>query len=213
MRRRRPLSSTRYDHLCDQALIRLAREGDPRACEYLLYKYRGLVRAKAHSYFLAGAEREDVLQIGMIGLWQAVADFRPEKNISFLSFARICVERHIITAIKASTRRKQAPLNEAISLDRVVSEGEAEFGLGELIVSDAELDPEELLLRREDAKQLRSVLRAILSRFEWEVLRRYNLGQSYVEIACELRCKPKSVDNALGRVKRKVCGSRGALVL
>ncbi len=206
------VSMKRCGRMCDQALVSLAQGGDMRATEHLLYRYRGLVRAKAHSYFLAGAEREDVLQVGMIGLWQAIMDFSSSKDISFLSFARICIERHIISAIKAATRRKQSPLNDSISLDYFVREGDTEFDLSEVLISDAELDPEELLLRRESAKYVASALRSLLSGFEWEVLSRYNLGRSYQEIAHDLGCSPKSVDNALGRIKRKVSNSPGMLV-
>lgn len=195
----------------DQAVVGLAQQGDRRASEHILYKYRGLVRTKARSFFLTGAERDDLLQVGMIGLWQSIMDFSPEREVSFLSFARICVERHMITAIKAATRRKQSPLNNAISLEFYAQDADVDFDLSEVIVSPDELDPEELLLRREDAYRLRSTLKALLSDFEWEVLRRYNQGRSYVEIARDLRCKTKSIDNALGRIKRKVSSSPGVL--
>ncbi len=206
-----PISS-RYDRLCDQVVVGLAQMGDSHASEYLLYKYRGLVRTKTRSYFIAGAERDDLLQIGMIGLWQSIMDFSPEKDISFLSFARICIERHVITAIKAATRRKQWPLNNAVSLEWCTQEADSEFSLSEVLVCEAELDPEERLLRREDAKNLRLTLRALLSGFEWEVLKRYQLGKSYQEIAADLGCNTKSVDNALGRIKRKVSGTPNVLV-
>lgn len=213
MRTREFPIGSRYDRLCDQAVVGLAQMGDPRASEYLLYKYRGLVRTKTRSYFIAGAERDDLLQIGMIGLWQSIMDFSPEKDISFLSFARICIERHVITAIKAATRRKQWPLNSAVSLEWCTQEAESEFNLSDVLVCEAEPDPEERLLRREDAKSLRLTLRALLSGFEWEVLRRYQLGKSYQEIAAELGCNAKSVDNALGRIKRKVSSTPNVLVV
>lgn len=207
MRSQQYVTSTCYDRLPDSAVVKIAQTGDVCAIEYLLYKYRSLVRTKTRSYFLMGAEKEDLLQIGMIGLWQAVMDYAPEKDISFLSFARICIERHVITAIKTATRQKQSPLNNAISLEYCTEECEPEFNLEEVLMSHAQPDPEELLLKREDARFLREMLRTQLSDFEWEVLKRYNLGKSYREIALDLECKTKSVDNALGRIKRKMTAS------
>ena len=191
--------------------MELAQAGDIRAAEYLLYKYRSLVRTKTRSYFLMGAEKEDLLQVGMIGLWQSIMDYSPDKEISFLSFARICIERHVITAIKTATRQKQLPLNSAISLDYCIEEADSDFNLEEILVSDLELDPEEMLLRREDARMLHASLKQLLSDFEWRVLKLYHLGKSYREIAADLRCNTKSVDNALGRIKRKVTSSPGAV--
>jgi RNA polymerase sporulation-specific sigma factor len=197
--------------LPDQAAVELAQAGDIRAAEYLLYKYRSLVRTKTRSYFLMGAEKEDLLQVGMIGLWQSIMDYSPDKEISFLSFARICIERHVITAIKTATRQKQLPLNSAISLDYCIEEADSDFNLEEILVSDLELDPEEMLLRREDARTLHASLKQLLSDFEWRVLKLYHLGKSYREIAADLRCNTKSVDNALGRIKRKVTGNPAAI--
>jgi RNA polymerase sporulation-specific sigma factor len=198
-----------YDRLPDNIIVDLAQAGDARASEHLLYKYRSLVRTKIRSFFLMGAEKDDLLQIGMIGLWQSIMDYAPHKEISFLSFARICIERHVITAIKTATRQKQSPLNNAISLDHCAEDGESEFSLEEVLVSEAELDPEEMLIHRENARILRNTLKRVLSGFEWEVLRRYHLGKSYREIAIDLECNTKSVDNALGRIKRKVAGNTG----
>ncbi len=207
MSSRRQLADYRYDRLPDQAAVMMAQSGDMSAVEHLLYKYRGLVRTKTRSYFLMGGEKADLLQVGMIGLWQSVMDYSPRKDISFLSFARICIERHVITAIKAATRRKQSPLNSAVSLEYCVEESDADFNLAEVLISDVELDPEEMLLRREDARGLRQRLRSLLSNFEWEVLKQYRLGKTYREIAVQLTCNTKSVDNALGRIKRKVAES------
>lgn len=201
----------RYTRLSDKRAAELAQKGDIRACEHLLYKYRGLVRAKTRSYFLVGADQEDLLQVGMIGLWQSVMDFAPEKDISFLAFARICTERHMITAIKASTRRKQSPLNNSVSLEYYTQQADNDFCLADLLVSDVELDPEEVLLHREDQRILCETLKEMLSEFEWEVLKHYYLGRSYREIARRLRCSSKSVDNALGRIKRKVSGHQSGV--
>lgn len=203
---RKPVQSV-YTGLPDQLAVEMAQAGDESAVEYLLYKYRSLVRTKVRSYFLLGAEKEDLLQIGMIGLWQAVVDYRPDKDISFLSFARICIERHVITAIKTATRQKQSPLNTSVSLEYPSDDSESEWNLAEILVSEDTVDPEELVLRREDNRRLCDMLRRLLSDFEWRVLAGYQVGKSYREIASELRCKTKSVDNALARIKRKISGT------
>lgn len=196
-----------YSNLSDQEIVRVAQAGAQSAAEHLLYKYRSLVRTKVRSYFLLGAEKEDLLQIGMIGLWQAILDYRSDKDISFLSFARICIERHVITAIKTATRQKQSPLNMSVSLEYPSDDSESEWNLAEILVSDDTVDPEELVLRREDSRRLHDMLRRLLSDFEWRVLAGYQVGKSYREIACELQCKTKSVDNALARIKRKISGT------
>ena len=188
----------------DIDMVARAQRGQQSAAEYLLYKYRNLVRSKVKSYFLVGAEREDLLQVGMIGLWQAIIDFEPIKATSFPAFAKVCIHRHIITAIKAATRQKQSPLNTSLSLE-IPSEDEAsEWNMSDILHTDLTADPEDLVLRREDSKQLEELLQRLLSDFEWQVLSGYQLGKSYREIAVELRCKTKSVDNALARIKRKV---------
>ncbi len=212
MRMHKVIARSAYDRLTDNIIVGLAQSGDIHASEYLLYRFRSLVRTKCRSYFLMGAEKDDLLQIGMIGLWQSIMDYVPDKDISFLSFARICIERHVITAIKTATRRKQSPLNNAISLDYCVDEGEPDFNLEEVLVSDADLDPEDILLKREDSRILKVTLKRVLSQFEWEVLKRYRLGKTYREIALDLACKTKSVDNALGRIKRKVSSNTGIML-
>jgi RNA polymerase sporulation-specific sigma factor len=194
----------RYASLPDASAVARAQAGEEAAAEHLLYKYRNLVRSKVKSYFLVGAEREDLLQVGMIGLWQAIVDYEPSKATSFPAFAKVCIHRHIITAIKAATRQKQLPLNTSLSLE-VPSEDELhDWSMSDILHADLTADPEELLLRREDNKQLAERLQRLLSEFEWQVLSGYQLGKSYREIAIELRCKTKSVDNALARIKRKV---------
>ncbi|HTE20855.1 MAG TPA: sigma-70 family RNA polymerase sigma factor, partial [Armatimonadota bacterium] len=151
-----------------------------------------------------GAEREDLLQVGMIGLWQAIVDYKPAKATSFPAFAKVCIHRHIITAIKAATRQKQLPLNTSLSLE-VPSEDEfSDWNMSDILQTDATTDPEELVLQREDSIALQELLQQLLSEFEWRVLAGYQIGKSYREIADELRCKTKSVDNALARIKRKV---------
>lgn len=193
-----------YQDLEDTIIVRRAQRGEETAAEFLLYKYRNLVRAKVKSYYLVGAEKEDLLQVGMIGLWQAIVDFQVEKAISFPAFAKLCIQRHIITAIKTATRQKQIPLNTSLSLEAPVDETATDWSLSDILATDNTTDPEELVLRREDAKLLHEILQRILSEFEWNVLAGYRIGKSYREIARELRCKTKSVDNALARIKRKV---------
>lgn len=193
-----------FDYMDDAEIVALAQIGIEEAAECLLYKYRNLVRNKVRSYFLVGAEKEDLLQVGMIGLWQAMVDYRPDKAISFPAFARICIQRHIITAIKTATRQKQVPLNTSLSLESPSDESSSEWTLSDILTSEEVVDPEELVLRREDSKLLQEQLQQMLSDFEWQVLVGYKIGKSYREIACELRCKTKSVDNALARIKRKV---------
>lgn len=199
-----------YHRLSDTHVACMAQSGDVRACEHLLYKYRSLVRTKMRCYYLVGADQEDLLQVGMIGLWQSVMDFVPEKNISFLSFARICVERHMITAIKASTRHKQAPLNNSVSLEYYAQNPSGNALVPDLLISDVELDPEEVIIHRENQRLLCEELREMLSPLEWQVLQEYYLGKSYREIARRLQCTTKSVDNAIGRIKRKVSNHRSA---
>ncbi|MDI6827758.1 MAG: RNA polymerase sporulation sigma factor SigH [Armatimonadota bacterium] len=199
-----PQRHAQYEGMSDAGVVERAQAGEEQAAEYLLYKYRNLVRNKVRSYFLVGAEKEDLLQVGMIGLWQAVVDYRADKAISFPAFARICIQRHIITAIKTATRQKQIPLNTSLSLESPPDESSSEWTLSDILTSENIVDPEEVVLKQEDSNQLQEKLQQMLSDFEWRVLAGYRVGKSYREIASELKCKTKSVDNALARIKRKV---------
>ena len=194
----------RFNGLPDREVVAKAQRGEDQAAEFLLYKYRNLVKTKVKSYFLVGAEKDDLLQVGMIGLWQAVVDFRSDKAISFPAFAKVCIQRHIITAIKTATRQKQTPLNMSLSLETPSEDPNADWNLSDILTCEDALDPEETVLRSEDTRVLHAKLQEILSIFEWQVLSGYQVGKSYREIAIELRCKTKSVDNALARIKRKV---------
>src|SRR5689334_18316242 len=193
-----------YADMPDREVVARAQRGEEQAAEFLLYKYRNLVRTKVKSYFLVGAEKEDLLQVGMIGLWQAIVDFRVDRAISFPAFAKVCIQRHIITAIKTATRQKQMPLNTSLSLESPAEDSGHDWNLSDILSSSEALDPEELVLQSEDTKLLHEKLQQVLSTFEWRVLAGYQVGKSYREIATELRCKTKSVDNALARIKRKV---------
>jgi RNA polymerase sporulation-specific sigma factor len=197
-------SHPHYERLPDFEVVQLAQRGRRDAAEHILYKYRNLVRSKVKSYFLVGAEREDLLQVGMIGLWQAIVDYRHDKATSFPAFAKVCIHRHIITAIKAATRQKQLPLNTSLSLEVPADDDSSEWNMADVLQASDEMDPEEVMLRTEDTQRLRSLLHQMLSDFEWRVLSGYEMGKSYREIAVELHCKTKSVDNALMRIKRKV---------
>jgi len=198
------VSHPHYQRMADHQVVEIAQRGRQDAAEHLLYKYRNLVRSKVKSYFLVGAEREDLLQVGMIGLWQAIIDYRHDKATSFPAFAKVCIHRHIITAIKAATRQKQVPLNTSLSLEIPADDDSTEWNMADVLQASDELDPEELMVRTEDTQRLRSLLHQMLSEFEWLVLSGYQMGKSYREIARELHCKTKSVDNALMRIKRKV---------
>ncbi|MBC8143478.1 MAG: RNA polymerase sporulation sigma factor SigH [Armatimonadetes bacterium] len=196
----------RYADLPDREIVNRAQRGESQASEYLLYKYRNLVKTKVKSYFLVGAEKDDLLQVGMIGLWQAVIDFRCDKAISFPAFAKVCIQRHIITAIKTATRQKQTPLNQSLSLESPSEDPSADWNLSDVLTCEDSLDPEDTMIRSEDTRILQDTLLQSLSQFEWEVLSGYQVGKSYREIATDLSCKTKSVDNALARIKRKVSG-------
>jgi len=199
-------SQLRFAEMTDYEIVDRAQRGEESAAEYLLYKYRNLVRTKVKSYFLVGAEKEDLLQVGMIGLWQAIVDFRCERAISFPAFAKVCITRHIITAIKTATRQKQMPLNTSLSLETPSDDSSSDWNLSDILPGSGLFDPEEMVLRHEDTKILHETLQQVLSDFEWRVLSGYQLGKSYREIATDLHCKTKSVDNALARIKRKVSG-------
>lgn len=193
------------DPLSDEELVRRAQESrDVEATEYLLHKYRNLVRAKVKSYFLVGAERDDLLQIGMIGLWEAITDYRADRHTSFACFAKVCIQRQMISAIKAATRQKQAPLNSSVSLEAPPSGDSEDRALSEVLTCKPEVDPESIVLGREGERLLQETLREELSPFEWKVLSEYRTGKSYREMAEKLDCKVKSIDNALSRIRRKL---------
>src|SRR5688572_16423664 len=136
---------SRYGDLPDSYVVSKAQRGYQDAAEHLLYKYRNLVRSKVKSYFLVGAEREDLLQVGMIGLWQAIVDYKPAKATSFPAFAKVCIHRHIITAIKAATRQKQIPLNNSLSLEVPSDDDFCDWNMSDILQTDDTMDPEELV--------------------------------------------------------------------
>lgn len=195
-----------YENSKDEELVLMAQSGDEAAQEYLLDKYKSLVRAKSRAYFLIGADNEDIIQEGMIGLYKAVRDFNEEKNASFRSFAELCVNRQMITAIKAATRQKHQPLNSYVSLNKPVYEEESEQTYMDFLQSSsgALLNPEALLIGQENKSFLEDQMVKNLSSFETRVLVLYLQGRSYFEIAHVLDKPEKSIDNALQRVKKKL---------
>lgn len=195
-----------YQQKKNEELVLLAQKGDDAAQEYLLDKFKSLVRAKSRAYFLIGADSEDIIQEGMIGLYKAVRDYDEEKNASFRSFAELCVNRQMITAIKAATRQKHQPLNTYISLNKPVYEDESEETYMDFLqsTSSAMLNPETLLIGQENKSILENQMLKSLSSFETRVLALYLQGRSYFEIARVLDKPEKSIDNALQRVKKKL---------
>lgn len=192
------------DIVADEELVELAKLGDAAAQEYLINKYKNFVRAKARSYFLIGADREDIIQEGMIGLYKAIRDFREDKLSSFRAFAELCITRQIITAIKTATRQKHIPLNSYISLNKPIYDEDSDRTLLDVISGNKITDPEELVISREEFDDIEEKMGEILSSLEWEVLMAYLEGKSYQEIAVDLQRHVKSIDNALQRVKRKL---------
>lgn len=193
-----------YNMLLDEEVIIQAKSGDNRALEYLINKYKSFVRAKARTYFLIGADREDIIQEGMIGLYKAIRDFREDKLSSFRAFAELCITRQIITAIKTATRQKHIPLNSYVSLNKPIFDEESDRTLMDVISEESMADPEEMIINREEFSGIEVKMGEILSELEWEVLSLYLQGRSYQEIAEELDRHVKSIDNALQRVKRKL---------
>ena len=193
-----------YDEMLDETIVETARDGDNAALEYLINKYKNFVRAKARSYFLIGADREDIIQEGMIGLYKAIRDFRNDKLASFRAFAELCITRQIITAIKTATRQKHIPLNSYVSLNKPIYDEESDRTLLDVLSGTKVTDPEELVISREEFVDIENKMGEFLSDLEWKVLMSYLDGRSYQEIAKDLRRHVKSIDNALQRVKRKL---------
>ncbi|WP_235788527.1 MULTISPECIES: RNA polymerase sporulation sigma factor SigH [Salipaludibacillus] len=194
----------KFRQLDDESLVQYVREGDSGALEYLINKYKNFVRAKARSYFLIGADHEDIVQEGMIGLFKAIRDFKGDKLSSFKAFAELCITRQIITAIKTATRQKHIPLNSYVSLDKPIYDEESDRTLLDVICGSKLSDPEELLINQEEFDDIEDKMGEILSDLERKVLMHYLDGRSYQEISADLNRHVKSIDNALQRVKRKL---------
>jgi RNA polymerase sporulation-specific sigma factor len=192
--------------LQDLQLVLRARNGDEAALDQLMRRYTGFVRLKASSYFLAGGDSEDLIQEGLIGLYKAVRDFRTDKETSFRSFAELCVTRQIITAIKTATRFKHQPLNQYVSFSHTPAgqDTDGECTLGDALPGSAVEEPSVVVISTEELQSLVFTLGTGLSKLESEALRLYLEGSSYEEMAVELGCDTKTIDNALQRVKRKI---------
>ncbi len=193
-----------YAHMTDEEAVKLAQSGDSPVLEYLLNKYKNFVRSKARSYFLIGADHEDIVQEGMIGLYKAIRDFKEDKLSSFRAFAELCITRQIITAIKTATRQKHIPLNSYVSLNKPIYDEESDRTLLDVITEDHFSNPESMMISKEDFSVIEDKIGAMLSGLEKDVLIKYMDGKSYQVRSEEINRHVKSIDNALQRVKRKL---------
>ncbi len=193
-----------YHDISDEDIVSSAKNGNEVATEYLINKYKNFVRVKAKSYFLVGADREDIIQEGMIGLYKAIRDFKSDKLSSFRAFAELCITRQIITAIKTATRQKHIPLNSYISLNKPIYDEESDRTMMDIISSSSIADPEEVFISHELSDDIKEKIQENLSELESQVLQSYLEGKSYQEMADDLKRHVKSIDNALQRVKRKI---------
>ena len=188
----------------DEDLVILAQKGNDSALDYVLEKYGSYVRNKSFSYYIAGADRDDIVQEGMIGLFKAVRDFSSERGVTFKTFADVCVTRQILTAVKNASRQKHAPLNFYVSLNRPIGKDDDNSSLADVFGQAKVSDPEELFIEKEKADTLGQEMQRILSEFEFSVLSLYLQGKSYQEIAKIVGKPVKAVDNALQRIKKKL---------
>ena len=194
----------KYINLTDEQIISQIKEGNEQALTFLLEKYKDLVNSKVSKYFMIGAEKEDIIQEGMIGLYKAIRNFNSDKQNSFKTFANICVERQLITAIKSSNRQKHIPLNSYLSLNTSAYDGEDNgTELIETFNNDIIEDPLETIMKKEYFEEIESTMYKSLSKFEGSVLERYIQGESYEVIAKKLDTPVKSVDNAIQRIRKK----------
>jgi RNA polymerase sporulation-specific sigma factor len=193
-----------FQSMLDEEVVRYAKSGSERATEHLLSKYRNIVEGKARSYFLVGADHDDIIQEGMIGLFKAIRDFRNDKLLPFRAFAELCISRQIFTAIKAATRQKHIPLNSYVSLHANLFESDSDRTLLDTLAESDTSDPEDVVVTQQFSDDLRQRIKRDLSDLESAVLRSHLEGKSYQEIAAELQRRVKSVDNALQRAKRKI---------
>ena len=195
-----------YNNMSDEELINSIRADDNKALEFLICKYKDLVNSKVNKYFIIGAEKEDIIQEGLIGLYKAIKDYKEDKQNSFKSFANLCIERQLITAIKSSNRQKHMPLNSYLSLNMPAyedSDGNADTEVMEILDVNIIEDPLDTITKKEYMSNVESVIDTSLSDFEKKVLNRYIQGESYVKIAQKLDAPVKSVDNAIQRIRKK----------
>lgn len=195
-------SGNNLSELSDDQLVRMAKKEDNAAIEVLVDRYKNCISLKTRTYFLRGADKEDIMQEGMIGLIKAIRDYKEDRQVSFKSFAELCITRQIITAVKAATRQKHIPLNSYVSLYGS-SDGDEDRAPLELVDSNTSFNPEEYIIMRENLKKIDEQILKLLSKFEKNVLECYLTGKSYQEISTMLDRPVKSIDNALQRIKRK----------
>lgn len=193
----------RFKNMDDSKIIALAKGGDDDAMDFILHKYSYLTKAKSRAYFLVGAEHEDLIQEGMIGLYKAIKDYNPDKTPLFFSFAELCITRQILSAVKSATRQKHQPLNSYVSLNKPIN-GEEERTLADILYLYSNRNPEDLLISKETAADLIDKIHKNLSKMENEVLKLYLKGEDYLHISEHLDKTPKSIDNALQRIKKKI---------
>lgn len=198
------MSRSEYDNLTDEELVKKAQSGDNDALEAILSRYKNLVYAKSKPYFLAGADDDDIIQEGFIGLYKAVTDFDGERFPFFKVFAGVCVTRHILTAVKAASRKKHQPLNSYVSLDKSTYDDDSDMALLDVMAGGELQDPEAILIDRENLDGVEYTINKVLSKLETEVLVLHLEGMSYSEIADRLGKDTKAVDNAVQRIKKKL---------
>lgn len=192
-----------FTSFSDEELAVLSQQGNDKALDFLLSKYRVFVRNKSLSYYIIGADRDDIIQEGMIGLFKAVRDFSPERGVTFKTFADVCVTRQILTAVKNASRQKHAPLNFYVSLNKPLSEEDGDSTFNDIVAYAENTNPEDIVISKENADNLGTEMSRLLSQFELLVLSLYLQGISYVDIAKAIGKDAKSVDNALQRIKKK----------
>lgn len=191
-----------YQNLSDDQLVKKLRDGDTKLMDYIMDKYKPLVRKKANAMYLIGGDTDDLIQEGMIGLFKAIRDYNEEKQTSFFHFAELCITRQIYSAVGASNRKKHAPLNSYVSF--YSQTGEEGKSLAETLTTDGTDNPEQLMIDQENVRQFWEKLKECLSSMEREVLDEYLSGLNYQQIAEKLGKSPKSIDNALQRIKSKI---------
>ena len=205
--------NNKYNNMSDEELLEAIKKDDTQALDFLICKYKDLVNSKVNKYFIIGAEKEDIIQEGLIGLYKAIKDYKPDKQNSFKSFANLCIERQLITAIKSSNRRKHMPLNSYLSLNMTAYEnedGNNETQVMDVLETNIIEDPLDTITKKEYMSNVENVIDNSLSDFEKKVLNRYIQGESYVKIAEKLDAPVKSVDNAIQRIRKKTAKSLNA---
>ena len=211
MKERNPYfwAASNYKDMSDEDLIQVIKSGDKLALEFLIDKYKELVNMKVSKFFMIGAEREDIVQEGLIGLFKAIKSYNAEKQNSFKTFANLCIERQLITAIKSSNRQKHMPLNSYLSLNTTAYEEDENSNLLDIFDAHQIEDPLETITKKEYYETVENAIDKSLSDFEKQVLNRYMQGESYMQIAQKLDAPVKSIDNAIQRIRKKAMKNMG----